>query len=119
MGRWETAAAATRVHTNPANDTTTCAHTTTTTHHNRTQALPAGLPAGKPFALLLPRGRCPFEQKAVAAEAAGAALAIIYNNEEVRCAFQCVGAACACVVVDLVRFRGLPSVACTTHNFYK
>lgn len=78
-----------------------CAHTTTTTtHHNRTQALPAGLPAGKPFALLLPRGRCPFEQKAVAAEAAGAALAIIYNNEEVRCAFWCVGAACACVLVD-------------------
>lgn len=46
--------------------------------------LPPTLPAGKPFGLLLPRGRCPFEQKAVAAEAAGAALLVIYNNEEVR-----------------------------------
>ncbi len=50
----------------------------------RAQALPLGLPAGKPFALLLPRGRCAFELKAAAAEAAGASLVVIYNNEEVR-----------------------------------
>jgi hypothetical protein len=62
-------------------------HRRLTTQSTRTQpsiqVLPPGLPAGKPFALLLPRGRCAFELKAAAAEAAGASLAVIYNNEEV------------------------------------
>ena len=44
--------------------------------------LPPSLPANQPFALLLARGKCSFESKTVAAEAAGASLLIIYNNEE-------------------------------------
>ncbi len=44
--------------------------------------LPSSLPANQPFALLLARGKCSFESKTVAAEAAGASLVIIYNNEE-------------------------------------